>query len=444
VRYFWSLLTCGIYLSAQAAGAAGFGLNEHSADAMASAYAGSAATGSDASYLAYNPASLADVEGFDASLSAVAIFPPSNADYTVANTSAATPISGTRTPSSFVASAAVPEIALRQAVDDRWAVGLVISAPWGLTTNYPTTWAGRYYAEKTRLLTINATPTVSYKISPRLAVGAGLQIEYAEGTLTSAVDIGTLGATFSVPGSDPGAQDGQATFRAKSWALGFTIGVTAQVTNDLRVGLSYRSSIHHVLSGPLSFTLDSAGIGAALQGATGLFTNTTAKTIVNTPDVVRLGAVYALSDRWNLLAETDWTNWHRFHNLNVVAANPAQPPDLTNARWGDSWFGSFGVDYKADDNWRMRAGAGYDSTPIPQATLNPRIPDANRMWISVGAKYRVNDKTAVNLTLARLFNSDGTISQNPAQPGNALRGTLIGTSSSDVNVVGFEVSYRTH
>ena len=34
-----------------------------------------------------------------------------------------------------------------------------ISAPWGLRTVYPQNWAGRYYAQKSALLTVNATPT---------------------------------------------------------------------------------------------------------------------------------------------------------------------------------------------------------------------------------------------------------------------------------------------
>ena len=48
-------------LAASPAFAAGYGLKEHSADAMAAAYAGAAATDSDASYMAYNPAALAGV-----------------------------------------------------------------------------------------------------------------------------------------------------------------------------------------------------------------------------------------------------------------------------------------------------------------------------------------------------------------------------------------------
>ena len=69
-------------LAAAPAFAAGYGLKEHSADAMAAAYAGAAATDSDASYLAYNPAALAGVRDTDFTVSAVAIFPGSRGHYT--------------------------------------------------------------------------------------------------------------------------------------------------------------------------------------------------------------------------------------------------------------------------------------------------------------------------------------------------------------------------
>ena len=79
--------------------AAGFGLKEHSAEAMGSAYAGAAASGS-AQALSYNPASLAGVATNDASISLVEILPSSSANYSVATTAAGTQASGTRTPCS--------------------------------------------------------------------------------------------------------------------------------------------------------------------------------------------------------------------------------------------------------------------------------------------------------------------------------------------------------
>ena len=66
---------------------AAFGLKEHSADAMSAAYAGAAATESDASYLVYNPATLAGVNDYDVSVSMIEALPGTKASYTVATTS---------------------------------------------------------------------------------------------------------------------------------------------------------------------------------------------------------------------------------------------------------------------------------------------------------------------------------------------------------------------
>ncbi|HYS45366.1 MAG TPA: outer membrane protein transport protein, partial [Rhizomicrobium sp.] len=145
-----------------AALAAGFGLKEHSAEAMGSAYAGVAASG-NAQALSYNPASLAGVAANDASISLVAILPSSSANYSAATTAAGTPASGTRTPGGFIGDAPIPNLVVRHRLSDDWTVGLSVSAPYGLKTNYPAGWAGRYYALKTSLVTVDIAPSIAYQ-----------------------------------------------------------------------------------------------------------------------------------------------------------------------------------------------------------------------------------------------------------------------------------------
>ena len=138
-----ALALCCLVASAAPAAAAGYGLKEHSADAMAAAYAGAAASDRDASTMVYNPAAAAGVADTDLSASLVAILPGSRASYTTATTSAGTPTGGGKMPSGFISDAPVPAFGLRHRLDDRWTVGLSISAPWGLRTDSPTGWAGR-------------------------------------------------------------------------------------------------------------------------------------------------------------------------------------------------------------------------------------------------------------------------------------------------------------
>lgn len=419
--------------------AAGHGLKEHSAEAMGSAYAGAAASQS-AQALSYNPASLSGVTGSDASISLVEILPSSSASYSLATTTAGTPTGGLSAPKNYIGDAPIPDLAIRHRLSDDWTIGLSVSVPYGLKTNYPAGWAGRYYALKTSLITVDIAPTIAYQVTPTLSLGASLEIEYARGQLSEAVDIGTLGASLHIPGSVPGALDGSARLSGMDWSEGFTIGAIDQITPAITLGLSYQSAIHHRLAGPLTFTLDAAGLGAAIRGATGLFTNTRASAAVTTPDMVLAGARWQMDDRWTALAELDWTNWSQFQNLTVVSQNPAQPDDVTDGRWRNTVFGSLGLEYLLDDSIKLRGGVGYDESPVPDATRNPRIPDADRVWLAAGAAYQLSPSSALNFSVGELFNSDESVALNPTQTGNALRGSLAGTTQSSVTTVGLQLT----
>jgi long-chain fatty acid transport protein len=428
--------------AASGALAAGYGLKEHSADAMATAYAGAAATDTDASYLAYNPAASAGVADTDISASMIGILPGSKGDFTTANTSAGNPTGGGTHPSGYISDALVPAFGLRHRLSDDLTFGLSVTAPWGLRTDYPANWAGRYYAEESQLLTINVTPSIAWQVIPELAVGAGLQIEYAQGKLTSAIDTGTLGALNGIPGAVPGGDDSFARLSGHNWTFGYTLGLQAKPLPGLSLGIAYKSSLQQDLKGPFTFTLDGAGIGATLQAVTGAFTNTTGKAPLTMPDMITSGARYDLSDQWTVMAELDWTHWSRVRQLVVTAANPAQPPDLTNFQLKDGYFGSLGAEYRMDRTWAFRAGVGYDESPATDATREPRIPDADRIWLSAGTRIRLQDNLDLDISAAHLFNKTVPISLNPATPGNALRGTLAGETQSYVNVVGMEITWR--
>jgi long-chain fatty acid transport protein len=420
--------------------AAGFGLKEQGAAAMGAAYAGVAADDVRASDIVYNPAALAGVQDFDFSLSAVEILPTSSAAYTTATTAAGTPAGGNATPKGFIGDATIPDLALRYRLSDQWVAGLSVTVPYGLMTNYPAGWAGRYYALKTSAVTVDIAPSIAWQITPALSLGAAVDVEYARGQLTSAVDIGTIGASLKIPGSVPGALDGMARLSGMDWQEGFSVGANYKILPNVTLGLAYHSAIYHNLAGPLTFTLDPAGLGAAIRSASGLFTNTPGSAKLTTPDMVDGGVRIRLDDRWTVMGELDWTNWSRFQNLTVIAQNPAQPNDVTQANWHGTVFGSAGAEYALNDLWKLRGGAGYDESPVPDATRNARIPDADRVWLALGVDYRFSPGYGLSLSYGHLFNSDELIALNAGQTGNALRGNLAGTTTSSVNTIGLELT----
>ena len=48
----------------------------------------------------------------------------------------------------------------------------------------------------------------------------------------------------------------------------------------------------------------------------------------------------------------------------------------------------------------------------------------------------------INFSYGHLFDDTRNVNQTSAMTGNALRGTLIGTTKSDVDVIGLSLDYR--
>jgi long-chain fatty acid transport protein len=441
MRYRNAAFTASLLIASSPAFAAGFGLREFSATAMGNAFAGSAAASDDATYLAYNPASSSAVGSLDASVTAMGILTTSSANYS-ALTSAGTPAGGIATPKDFVGGALVPSLALRARLTDRLTAGFAVFTPWDLSTNYQTNFAGRYYAEQSKLLTANFQPSLAYEILPGVAISAAAQIEYAKGTLSNAVDVGTIGALRAVPGSVPGAMDAQAVFTANNWSAGYVLGAIAHLSDDLVVGVSYSSQIDHDFNGNLVFHPDAAGLTTALSAATGLFRNTPGSAKITVPAQVHAGAKLSLTPQWDISAELDWTGWDSFNTLTVMTTNPVQPPDVTAANWRSTWTGAFGATYHDDGPWTYRAGVIDDPTPVPDATIGPRIPDGDRVGVYLGASYALNDADQISVSGGHLFVDGRSIALSASSPGNALRGNLTGTTSGAATIIGLQFSHR--
>ncbi len=422
--------------------AAGFALREYGFDATASAFAGASAQADAPGFLGTNPAASSGVADWDAQFTLNAIYPTSDADYSVATTSFATPAGGRTTPDDFILDAYEPGLSLRARLAEDLTVGLSVSAPWGLGTRYAPSWAGRYYAVESRLLTVNVAPSIAYRLSETFVLSAGVQAQYAKGTLSNAIDFGTIGLANGVLGSAPGSQDGFVEFTASDWGFGFVAGALWSPSRDVTVGAAYRSAVAHELSGPADFTLDAFGIGSVLSGATGAFVDTRGVAKLTTPAVASAGISVALTPEFSLLAEVGFTEWSVFEQLRARFSNPAQPDDFKEYDWKDTWLAAAGVRYQPQQDWIFRAGVAFDESPTRDHTRDPRIPDSDRTWLAFGVHHDLNDGAALQLGYARLIFPGEPIGLSAATPGNAARGNLIGRTDADADMITLQLTVR--
>jgi long-chain fatty acid transport protein len=449
-------VVCASLLLTTSALASGFGLREVSASAFGTSYAGGAAPGGTATTMYFNPALVADVETLEVSNSALGLLPSATGDFT-ATTAASTTVSGPTHIEDIVNTALLPSLAVRARLSDQFTVGLQVTSPWGMVTDYGPDWVGRYYATNSDVKTVNVTAVVGFQPTPELAFAAGIQVQYIKGRLGKAIDFGTIGAGapfgFPIPAvTIPGMRDGTVLLKAQDWGIGYVLGVTWTPTEDLALGLSYRSQIDNTLKGTETFNLGNVPV-AALGGVTvgqfisshtGWFLDGGAKAEFATPATATFSARYKITKELTALLSVDWTGWSSFGELRAVTdPNPySQPDDLTTMDWKDSWYGSLGIEYKPCEDWVLRLGTAYDGTPTGDTYRTPGIPDGSRYWITVGAGFKVTEHINIDVSYGHLFFQKGEVNLSVATPENHARGSLHGVVDMGVDILGAEISYR--
>jgi long-chain fatty acid transport protein len=376
-----ALAACG-----SAAHAAGYALIEQNASGLGNAYAGQAASAQDASTIFFNPAGMTMLPDRQVVLAGHLIKPGAEFGGTV------TPNIGggdggdagdlAFVPNAYFAFRLTPEVHL----------GIGAFAPFGLKTEYDSTWVGRVHAIESELKTINVNPSIAWKLSDALSLGAGVSIQYIEATLTNATGAGLPPAVGAVKGDDYG------------W--GYNLGLLWQASERTRFGLAYRSKIDHTLEGDLKVN--------GIVAATPVYAD------VTLPDSASLSAFHRVNDRWDVMADVSWMGWRSFDVLNVVNAAGTSVTPRTPEHWDDTWRVSVGANWRLNDRLTLRGGVAYDETPVSDRFRTARIPDEDRTWLAFGAQYRLSPQSLIDVGYAHLFIKDARIDET--RSGLALSG----------------------
>lgn len=377
--------------------AAGFALIEQNASGLGNAYAGAAAVAQDASTVFFNPAGMTQLPDRQVVVAGHLIKPEAEFSGTV------TPDIGGGNGGDAGGLAFVPNayFAFRLTPDVHLGVGL--NAPFGLKTEYDSTWKGRTQAIKSELKSINLNPSIAWKASESLSLGAGLSIQYAEATLSNSAN---------------GA--GIAEVTGKDYGRGFNLGLLWQASAATRVGLAYRSEIEYTLEGDVAFSVATPLNGGVTAAAT-------------LPDSAVLSLFHKLSPKWELLADVTWTGWSDFKELRIVR-NGGVDLAVTPENWSDSYRYSVGANYHLNDKLTLRGGVAFDETPVSDAFRTARIPDEDRTWIAFGAQYRLSPRTLLDVGYTHLFIRDARISKTE----NGV--TLSGSYDASVDILSAQLT----
>jgi long-chain fatty acid transport protein len=109
--------------------------------------------------------------------------------------------------------------------------------------------------------------------------------------------------------------------------------------------------------------------------------------------------------------------------------------------WHDDWFFSGGVEIAVGDRTTLRSGVAYEESPVQNAVERPaRLPDTNRVWLSIGATRNISAATTLNLAYSHVFFEDGSIDRTTEFPVGAIR--FLGRAEQDVDVFALSVNIK--
>ncbi|MDO5386803.1 MAG: outer membrane protein transport protein [Pseudomonadota bacterium] len=407
-----------ILLASAEAEAAGFLLREQSAAAMGNAFAGATAGAEDASYSFYNPAAIIRQPGTSASLNATAI---------VGNASGYDGIGPNGYNDSMahiVDKKVLPSAYVSHAVNSRTSVGLSLSAPFGLITDYAPYWSGANHGTLSELTTYDLTAMVAYRATCDLTFGAGLVVQYVDATLKNGVAQGIAPLPVKISSKMSGDDT----------SAGFVLGALYEYTPHTRFGVGYRSEVHHKLNGKISFTqpvIAAAAMGLYRQDITAKLT---------TPAMLTFGVYHDIDDKWAVMAEAQKTYWSSFDNL-TIKGQYRPMLSITDENWKDVWFYSVGTTYKYNDKLKLRLGLAYDNTPVNDFTRTPRIPDSDRIWYSAGAEYQVTDNLSLNAGYTYIRARKSKVALDGSNPNDATRGPVYASYKGNIHLFGLGLNY---
>lgn len=344
--------------------AAGFQLTEQSSLGAGRAYAGAGIVGDDLSAVHYNPAGMTLLPGTQ--IQAGAVYIGVDAPYTDRKTGAHENgmYNGQPIPAGFIT---------HQLNDQVW-LGLAMTVPFGMGTEYDKDWSAKDRGTNSMILTVDINPNVAWKVNEFLSVGGGISLQYAHAKLGTHLSKGPLNV-------------GQGEIDADSWDWGYNFGVMLSPTEKLRFGLAYRSAIEHNAEG--DFTLKNGALNAAMGVSKFTFDS---KATVKTPSTLMLTGTWEANDALRLSGLIRWAKWSNFDTLTIKNKTPAGMEALGQHSiendWEDTWLFSVGADYRINDAWTVRGGVAYEKDPISDNSLRMAvIPDTDRLWLSLGATY---------------------------------------------------------
>lgn len=394
--------------AASPAEAGGFYSPYQSATAIGTAFAGASVRSDDASFFLYNPATISALEGSQSYLDLRAFAPFARITPDQAVSPLGADVTGDGASGNIVEAAIAPGSVAAWRFAPGWTLG------WGGLTSYATdvetgeTWAGRYHLLQARMVSMALNAAVSYEVSPKLAIAAGLTGDYFETRFEN---------TAVLPITGVGFVDATAVMKGTDWGMGAVAGLVVSPAEGTRIGVSYHSEIRHCID------------GIAFARFPGIPPEAT-RYRLDLPQYATLGLEQRIDASLRLFGEVQWVDWSSFKGFDISFPG-GRPNEVRPVEWKDTWLFAVGFAYAIDAATEVTAGVHYDTAASESGSGLTLSPDAKKTTVAIGLSHDIAGFGRATLSYAHVFAADA-----PVFASNVASGSLRGTLDARVDMIG--------
>jgi long-chain fatty acid transport protein len=314
--------------------------------------------------------------------------------------------------------------------EGKFRAGIAVYTPYGSTLKYEDGWEGRFSLKEITLRAIYVQPTVSYALTDKLSVGAGLMI-LSSGSVN-------LQRAVPLPSAEGSIElDGQTKI-----GFGVNAGVFFKPSDKLSLGISYRSKINAKVEGG---DVTVSGITPALQSR---FVGNKFNATLPLPATVNIGIGLMPTEKLTVGLDVNFTEWSAYRSLRFDFTKDGAPAQVgtgtfseSKRSYQDALTFRLGGQYKVNDKLALRLGAAYDTTPVPDGYVTPETPDNDRAIGTAGIGYNITEKFGVDAS----FMFQAILKRTQTEADLLTNGTtdrVAGTYRTNISIPGVGFRYN--
>lgn len=299
-------------------------------------------------------------------------------------------------------------------INEKWSVGLAIYTPYGSSSKWEDSWAGRLLIQNIALQAIFFQPTIAYKISDKIGIGAGLVYATGKVELQKGLNYGS---------------DSYVNLEGSTSNIGFNAGLYFQASDELSFGLNYRSEVVMEISGgDATFNVPTA-VGASIP-ATNKF-----DAALPMPANLDFGVSYQATEKLLVSAEINYVMWETYKELEFKFEQQGELLNSVNTRdYKNTFIPRIGAEYVFSDMLTFRVGGYYDPSPTNEKYFTPETVSLDNVAFTLGLSITPTENLSIDLSYLQISGLEANKTYEPEQFG--------GTYKSAAYIPGIGVSYR--